>query len=130
VATGSNTTNNVADRNLLMQRILDWLVPGSTSVSDGQLPQQAALYQNVPNPFNPQTTIAFSLPHQSRVKVEVYDLTGRLVRVLADEIRDAGEHSVIWDGRDAAGSRVASGTYFCKMSGDGKAFSRKMTMLK
>jgi hypothetical protein len=127
---GFESVNSADDRNLLMQRVIDWLVPGSTSVTDGQLPQQAALYQNVPNPFNPQTTIAFSLPQESHVRVEVYDMTGRLVRVLADEMRTSGEHSVIWDGRDAAGSRVASGTYFCKMSSDNSAFSRKMTMLK
>ena len=127
---GFESVNSADDRNLLMQRVIDWLVPGSTSVTDGQLPQQAALYQNVPNPFNPQTTIAFSLPQESHVRVEVYDMTGRLVRVLADEMRTSGEHSVIWDGRDSAGSRVASGTYFCKMSSDDSAFSRKMTMLK
>jgi len=127
---GFESINSADDRNLLMQRVIEWLVPGSTSVTDGQLPQQAALYQNVPNPFNPQTTIAFSLPQESHVRVEVYDMTGRLVRVLADEMRTSGEHSVIWDGRDSAGSRVASGTYFCKMSSDDTAFSRKMTMLK
>jgi hypothetical protein len=127
---GFESINAAADRNLLMQRVIDWLVPGGSTAAPDELPVPAALYQNVPNPFNPQTTIAFSLPAEAHVRVEVYDMTGRLVTVLADEVRTAGEHHVVWDGRDADGSRVASGTYFCKLSSEGTAFSRKMTMLK
>jgi hypothetical protein len=126
---GFESINSTADRNLLMQRVLGWLV-GGVGVDDDQLPQPIALHQNVPNPFNPQTKISFRLADESPVRLEIFDLTGRRVRVLADGIRAAGEHSVIWDGRDGAGSPVSSGSYFYRLTSDDEVISRKMTMLK
>jgi len=106
-------------------------VSDDATPADDELPPRAAnLQQNVPNPFNPRTTVVFDLPRPGRVRVEVFDLKGRLVRVLADERRPAGRHSVVWDGRDDTGAAVASGTYFCRMVGDGETFSRAMTLLK
>jgi hypothetical protein len=126
---GLESVNSVADRNLLMQRVLAWLV-GAVGVDDGELPQPIALAQNVPNPFNPQTTINFRLATESPVRLEIFDLTGRRVRTLVNEVRQAGEHSVVWDGRDDVGSQVASGSYFYRITGDQRTVSRKMTMLK
>lgn len=126
---GFESINNVAHRNVLMERILQWLVPEITPVDDTQS-RTVALNQNVPNPFNPQTEISFSLSGEAHVRIGVYDVRGRLVRVLADEVRQPGEHRLVWDGRDSAGEHVASGTYYCRMSSDGQVFKRPMTLLK
>ena len=71
------------------------------------------LHPNVPNPFNPATTIRYDLPAASQVSLRIYDAAGRLVRVLEDAAeRSAGTHRVVWRGRDAAGAPVAAGVYF------------------
>ena len=92
--------------------------------------ESTALFQNTPNPFNPQTVIAFDLARASQVQVAVYDLNGSLVRELANEYRAAGVHSLVWDGRDGAGEQVASGTYFYRLVNAEETISRKMTLLK
>ena len=87
-----------------------------------------------PNPFNPKTTIAYSLADRSRVTIRVYDLTGRVVRTLVDGVVDPGEYAAIWDGATDAGPHAASGVYFVRMegSGDSGSFSKvgKAVMLK
>jgi FlgD Ig-like domain len=89
-----------------------------------------ALGQNTPNPFNPSTTISFTLPSREQVTVSVYDANGRLVRTLLNESRDFGTHSVTWDGRDDAGSTVGSGVYFYRLTAGKYSESKKMVMLK
>ncbi|MEE8573199.1 MAG: endonuclease [Gemmatimonadota bacterium] len=88
------------------------------------------LCRNVPNPFNPTTTIRFEIPRERGVRVEVYDVSGRLVKVLADCDYPAGEHEVSWGGRDADGNEVASGVYFCRMTCGEFEAGRKMVLLK
>jgi hypothetical protein len=68
-----------------------------------------------PNPFNPQTTITFSLEKDERTKVSVYELTGKRVAVLADRTFTAGEHSLLWSGRDSHGHSMPSGTYIVRL---------------
>jgi hypothetical protein len=88
------------------------------------------LAQNYPNPFNPTTTIEFSLAHREHVNLRVYDVSGALVRVLADDERAAGAYSASWDGRDSAGSPAASGVYFYKLDAGDFTQTRKMVLLK
>jgi hypothetical protein len=88
------------------------------------------LSQNHPNPFNPLTTISFSLPRESLVSLRVFDLRGRLVRTLLDEQRAAGVHTVIWDGRDQGGGRVASGPYVARLVSSEGVLTRKMLLAK
>jgi hypothetical protein len=89
------------------------------------------LEQNYPNPFNPQTTIAFSLKQRGRVRVDVYNVAGQLVKTLLNESRAAGSYTdVRWDGRDARSQTVASGVYFYKLVTDGFSQTRKMVLLK
>ena len=88
------------------------------------------LHQNYPNPFNPTTTISYSLQTASRVTVKVYDILGREVAILANEMQNAGEYVVKFDG-----SRFASGMYFYRLdatASNGKRFSetKKMDLLK
>ena len=107
----------------------------TTSVEDGvtgveQLPAQTVLLANTPNPFNPSTQVAFELARDGRVSVEVYDMRGSLVRTLVEGNLTAGSHSVRWDGRDASGRGVASGTYLLRLRADGQDQRRRMMLLK
>jgi uncharacterized delta-60 repeat protein len=79
------------------------------------LPGRFELSQNYPNPFNPATLIRYSLPQESRVRLGIYDLLGRRVKVLIDEIEDAGFKAIEWDALDESGKPVSSGVYFCRM---------------
>ena len=88
------------------------------------------LLQNVPNPFNPITTVGYHVPSTSAVKVEIYDVTGRLVRTLVDGEAVPGRHCAIWDGRSDTGSQVGSGIYFCRMEAEDFLDTRKMLLLK
>jgi hypothetical protein len=99
--------------------------PGGWPVS-----HDVALSDASPNPFNPATTIAFSVPEACRVDLEVFDLSGRLVRTLISEERRAGEQRVSWNGIDQAGLPVASGVYFYRLRAGGRALSKKMVLLK
>jgi PKD repeat protein len=91
----------------------DYVTVHSASAVDDSVPVRFALGQNNPNPFNPQTTISFDLPEQGAVILRVFDVSGRMVRVLVGgEMHDQGRHDVVWNGRDDTGRRVASGTYF------------------
>ena len=95
------------------------------------LPSDYKLGANYPNPFNPTTTFSFTLPIDKAVSVRVYDLTGRLVRTLVDERQYLkGTHEVSWDGRDAGGRQVASGTYLYTLEYGNFRQTRKMTLLK
>jgi M6 family metalloprotease-like protein len=99
---------------------------GSATVPAGQL----TLAQNFPNPFNPTTSISFFLPERTRVRLEVYDVAGRLVTRLAEGIFSAGPHSVNWQGVNATGSPVGSGVYVYRLVAGKQIMSRKMLLLK
>jgi hypothetical protein len=89
-----------------------------------------ALGANQPNPFNPQTTIPYSLEWSTRVRLAIYDPSGALVKVLVDERQTTGMHRVVWNGRDAAGRAVASGVYFSVLQSNGERRTQKMVLLK
>ncbi len=90
-----------------------------------------ALRQNVPNPFNPSTRIAFTLPGDGAVRLAVYDLRGRLVSTLIDApTLPAGDHAVTWDGRADDGSVAAAGAYLYELRGPGVREVRRMTLAK
>jgi hypothetical protein len=94
------------------------------------VPLMFQLNQNVPNPFNPRTSIAFSLAKPARTTVRIFDLGGRLVATLVDGELVAGAHRVEWDGRNDQGRQVASGTYYYQLrSGDSGATGR-MSLIK
>jgi len=105
---------------------------GSTSAGDGlpgRLPA-VALHPNHPNPFNPSTTLKFSLSRDSQVRLTVHDLMGRAVRTLVDGDRPAGEHGVLWDGRDDRGEAVGTGVYFVRVETRDGVDSRKIALIK
>ena len=93
------------------------------------VPKEFQVFQNYPNPFNPSTTIPFTLPQQSRVTVMIYDLNGRLVRELLDDVLSAGTHQVQWDGRLETGGKAPAGIYFYTIKADGFTATRKMVLI-
>ncbi|MFH1865926.1 MAG: FlgD immunoglobulin-like domain containing protein [Candidatus Eisenbacteria bacterium] len=101
----------------------------TTGVSDG-IHYVNSLSQNFPNPFNPVTTLRFSLAEKGRVSVTVYDVDGRRVRVLVDEEREAGPHGLTWDGKNDAGQGLASGVYFVRYRAGTVSFWRKAALLR
>jgi hypothetical protein len=90
----------------------------------------ASLAQNEPNPFNPETTIRFTMPASGNVTINIYDAAGRLVRSLVDGVKDAGSHNVTWNGVDNHGSPVSSGVYFYRLTAGKFSETKKMTLLK
>ena len=88
------------------------------------------LGQNVPNPFNPETAIAYELAAPGPVRLSVFDVQGRLVRLLVDEVQQAGPHGATWDGRDAAGEHVTPGIYFYRMETERAQTMKKMVLVK
>jgi hypothetical protein len=91
---------------------------------------QPLLKQNAPNPFNPRTTIRFDLPAAGPVSLSVYDLAGRLVKVLVEGEIPAGSHEAVWDGRDSAGRGMASGGYFARLQAGGKVETVRMGLVR
>jgi hypothetical protein len=103
-------------------------VTGTTGVEDERekpLPVQYALEQNYPNPFNPTTVIQYNLPERSHVTLTVYDVLGRVVSTLVDEVRAAGRHHVVFDGRG-----LASGMYLYRLQAGNFVSTKKMLTVK
>jgi len=106
-------------------------VPVATGIGDASVPVKFALAANIPNPFNPQTTIHYDIPAGGAdVNLSIYDVAGRLVRELVNEHRAAGTWSVQWNGDDERGQRVASGVYFYRMHAGDFVEKKKMVLLK
>jgi hypothetical protein len=96
----------------------------------GPIPNSFALSQNYPNPFNPTTNIEFAIPQRQSVKLEVYDILGRLVTTLANSDMPAGTYKVIWNGKDSNGLSVATGLYLYRLQAGSFTSVKKMLMLK
>jgi len=104
-----------------------YLVPASIT---GAVPVPFALAQNAPNPFNPVTSLRFSIPEACEVILAIYDVNGRLVRTLVDGDRTAGMHEVVWDARDDAGRAVASGVYVYRLTAGADVAVRRMILVR
>ena len=101
------------------------------------VPTAFSLEQNYPNPFNPSTAIEIALPEKSEIRLDIFDVSGRLVRVLISDSREAGYHKLQWDGRNDTGNVVSSGVYFYRLHAVGLAeeknaftVTRRMMFLK
>ncbi|MEX1276702.1 MAG: C-GCAxxG-C-C family (seleno)protein [Bacteroidota bacterium] len=105
---------------------------GTTQVEElGGVPVGYELENNYPNPFNPRTRIQFSIPAAATVDLAIYDIHGRLVRnLLASEHRESGRYAIEWDGKDNAGGKVGTGSYFCRMQAGGFSATKKLSLLK
>lgn len=102
-----------------------------TTDAPSDIPDRFSLFPCVPNPFNPSTTIRFTLPTSAKVNLEVIDMQGRRVAsLLTGESLDAGLHEAQWWGRDDSGNSVSSGVYLYRLTAGGHSQSRKLTLLK
>jgi Ca-activated chloride channel family protein len=94
-------------------------------------PASFVLHQNYPNPFNPETRISYVLTEGPvHVTLKVYDVNGKLVRVLVDEMQQAGVHHVTWDGHDELGKVLSSGSYFYVLEVEGIRRMKSMVLLR
>ena len=102
------------------------------SAEDGRPSEMPSynLFQNYPNPFNPTTTISFGVPSNSHATIKIFDISGSIVRTLADGMRNAGSNEVVWDGRDDSGIEVSSGIYFYRLVAGDFVQTKKMVLLR
>ena len=91
-----------------------------------EIPAQLVLGANAPNPFSAQTAISFGLPVGGNVRVNVFDMSGRLVNTLVNGEMAAANHTLVWDGTDMNGSTVGAGVYFCRLEAAGQVLTQKM----
>ena len=106
-------------------------IPGPIGDAPGDLPRIAFQADSHPNPFNPRTTIRYSLPQAGHLKLSIYNVRGQLVKTLIDGPRPAGANqTIVWDGTDNLGSAAASGVYFFDARTAGESRIGKMTLLK
>jgi len=108
----------------------DWLLLATETVAREVAVRITGLGNIQPNPFNPHTSVAFTVDRAQHVEIAVYDLSGRRVTLLADQVFGPGEHTTHWDGRDDAGRAAASGTYVVRFVADRRAESRKIMLVR
>jgi len=125
LATGKCAPVVIADTTLAVD-------PTATNVVEAEsTPRLAyALHTGTPNPFRTNTTIAYALPNREHVSIRVYDINGRVVRTLVNEVKAAKAHAVSWDGRDNRGRSVASGVYFIRFHAGEKELTRRSIVLR
>ena len=119
-----------SDGAAVVETELDSLYLTSISVDDDPVPSRFALRQNYPNPFNAETSIRFELAEPSNVNLSIYDISGNMVSILDYSYRQAGNHTIIWNGQNSAGQPVSSGVYFYKLDSEGYTETRRMLLLK
>ena len=98
--------------------------------SDDLLPNTTELSNIYPNPFNPSTTIEYSLEIDSDVSLYIYDMQGRTVKTLVSDNLDAGSHSIVWNGLNDSGVQVSSGMYLVRMEASNQIYQQAITLLK
>ncbi len=115
-----------------LRRILSWLHnPQTPAVGAGRATYRNTLSQNHPNPFNPTTTIEYSIAGAGHVSLRIYNVAGQLVRTLVDAVQTPDViQAAVWDGRDGAGRMVSSGVYFYRLVTKEVTKTRKMVLLK
>ena len=112
----------------LLYKALGW-TPLSVKEISG-VATEFALAQNYPNPFNPTTNIRFSLPNDQHVRLQVFDITGALVKTLIDQAIRGGNMEVAWDGTNSAGIKVSSGMYLYRLQAGEFSTVKKMVLMK
>lgn len=104
---------------------------GYTGVEDDELTAIDILQlSNYPNPFNPTTTIRYTVPKDGDVRLSIYNTRGQLVTTLVNERKDKGSYTIVWNGKDNNGNAASSGVYFTRILSNGKSHTSKMLMMK
>ena len=107
----------------------EWFSPVSND-ENTVTPAIGHLAQNYPNPFNPTTTIAYNMIEAGEVTIEVFNIKGQKVKTLVNEHITAGDHNIVWDGKDSNSKSVSSGIYFYKMKSGNYVSTKKMILMK
>ena len=103
---------------------------GTLSTEENLIPNEFALHQNFPNPFNPTTTIRYELPNEEDVSIVIFDVVGRKIRSLINQNQSAGYHRIQWDAKNDLGEPVSAGMYiYIFHAGDHRSV-KKMVLLK
>jgi hypothetical protein len=114
-----------------MDTVANWAdIPVSVRAEIGNLPKSFMLSQNYPNPFNPTTTINFDVPEAIEVTINIYNLLGWEVKLLADGQYQPGSYTVSWEGTDNTGNKVSSGLYIYQIKAGDFVATKKMMLLK
>jgi hypothetical protein len=116
--------------NLYVEDPPDLTTPTGVGDDVARLPYKFDLSQNYPNPFNPETVIEYEIAKSSEVTLKIYNVMGQEVKTLVNIVQNTGKHSVIWDGKNAAGDRVTSGIYLLKMKAGDFTKLLKMTLIR
>jgi hypothetical protein len=103
---------------------------GDLEMDEEFIPTEYAMFQNYPNPFNPETQIQFDLPEDSRVKIVIYNILGRVVTTLLDEELPAGRYRKLWNGQDQFGQVLPSGIYFFRINAKAASSERRLNAVK
>lgn len=103
---------------------------GVTGVIANPIPMNFKVEQNFPNPFNPSTTIRYSISEDAKVKIIIFNTNGEQITTLVNEQLSAGEHEIIWNGTNSSGTRVPTGVYFYQLFTNQKSETKKMLLLQ
>jgi hypothetical protein len=131
---------NAAALKANMNTIINGYFGLGTRVNEPQAgPENFALLPNYPNPFSPvlaglsaagATQIVYRLPHREKVQLKIFNVLGQRVRELLNASRESGQHTVLWDGTDDAGRRVAAGVYILHMRAGTFTAARRLTLMR
>lgn len=134
VLTFQNQQNSIENHKQAIEKeteLINMLMQKTQNSGDIPIFDHEILYSNYPNPFNPTTTISFSIPADSKVGVSIYNIKGQKVKTLVNDELEKGLHKIIWDSTDNSGKSVSSGVYFYKLNVNGKDKAvRKCLLLK
>ncbi|MCL1827249.1 MAG: T9SS type A sorting domain-containing protein [Candidatus Cloacimonetes bacterium] len=106
------------------------VVTGETGGVDDPLPNVTFLGDAYPNPFNPSTTIKYSLKTAGVISLDIYNIRGQKVKTLVDEFQNAGFHNVSWNGSDSSGKPISSGVYFYQLRTEDYTAVKKLILMK
>jgi len=120
---GLNLTEIKIDDKVILPTVVN-------NLKETAIPNRFELYQNHPNPFNPETTIQFQLPKSGQVKIDIFNQLGQKVKTLLNEQKPAGTFEVRWNGVDDKGQPVVSGVYFYKMTAGKFTAIKKMALIR
>ena len=112
----------------LNPRFPDDMMDSSNDVTEIQ--NGSYIIGNYPNPFNPETTISYNIDQSTNVKVDIYNIQGKKVKTLVNEMQNAGQHKEVWDGKDDNGKSVGSGMYFFKLRTSRYDGTKRMILMK
>ncbi|MEA2096168.1 MAG: FlgD immunoglobulin-like domain containing protein [Candidatus Cloacimonadota bacterium] len=120
----------VSNDNYDLPKVWWVFITGGSGITNDVVSNRTVLYQNIPNPFNPETNIKFYLKDAGFVSLEVFNLKGQLVKTLVNNDLPVGEYSFIWNGKDQNGNQVASGIYLYSLRTKDISEKKKAILLK